>query len=111
MQHAPAYPVSIFLAGDLAQAKHVCREWCFEVGGCVTVTPTTYVYTGGEEEGFVVGFINYPRFPTEPEVLLKRAEDLADRLMHRLFQHSYTIQTPGNTFWISRRPEDTREAR
>ena len=42
----------IYMAGDLAQAKQVCREYCFEVGMCVHVEPVDFIYTGGEETGF-----------------------------------------------------------
>jgi hypothetical protein len=71
---------------------------------CVTVTATSYIYTGGEEAGVIVGFINYPRFPSEPHDINYKAELLAEELMHGLCQHSYTIQTPETTRWYSRRP-------
>jgi hypothetical protein len=103
--NSESYAVSIFIAGDHERAKQICREWCFNIGGCVTVTPTTYIYTGGEESGVIVGFINYPRFPTTPDDLLTKARQLADGLMHGLCQHSYSIQTPETTYWHSRRPE------
>jgi hypothetical protein len=70
----------IFMAGDLAQAKQVCREYCFNVGLCVTVEPLAFIYTGGEESGFRVGLINYPRFPTTAEALHQHATELADLL-------------------------------
>ena len=99
--------VDIFIAGDLQQAKQVCREWCLEVGACVTVEPVDYIYTGGEEAGVRVGFINYPRFPASEAYITGRAENLAERLMHRMCQHSYSIVGPEETTWYSRRPEDT----
>lgn len=95
----------IFMAGDLAQARQVCREYCFAVGLCVTVEPLAFIYTGGEEAGFRVGLINYPRFPATEELLRQRAVDLADRLMKQLCQHSYSIVGPRETEWFSRRPE------
>lgn len=101
---APNIRFDIFIAGDLDQAKQVCREHCFEVGLCVTVAPTTYIYTGGEEEGVRVGLINYPRFPTSHDELREKARALADRLMRRLCQHSYSIVGPDETEWFSRRP-------
>lgn len=94
----------IFMAGDRAQAKQVCREYCFSVGLCVTVEPVSFIYTGGEEAGFRVGLINYPRFPTTEEALHQRASELADCLMQRLCQHSYSIVGPRETEWFSRRP-------
>lgn len=106
---APTIRVDIFIAGDLEQAKQVCREWCMEVGACVTVEPAFYIYTGGEEAGVRVGFINYPRFPSDAEAITARAEDLAELLMYRLCQHSYSIVGPETTRWYSRRPADAGE--
>jgi hypothetical protein len=99
------YYVLIHMAGDLAQAKHVCREFCLRVGLCVTITPTTYIYTGGEEEGFTVRLINYPRLPKEPDEILATARLLAGELRVRLCQHSHTIETPAVTEWVSHRED------
>lgn len=99
--------VEIFMAGDVSTAKQVCREWTYRVGGCVTVTETTYVYTGGEESGFVIGFINYPRFPKEVAEIVKQAKELADLLMVRCCQNSYTLYTPDVSEFLSRKkPND-----
>jgi len=100
----PTIKIEIYIAGDLDQARNICKEWCMEVGACVTVDPTEYIYTGGAETGVRIGLINYPRFPTTYEELLSKAEQLSDRLMRGLFQHSYSIVTPSETIWFSRRP-------
>jgi hypothetical protein len=102
-QSCPTFSVLIHMAGDLASAQAVCREFCFRVGLCVTVTPATYIYTGGEEEGFTVRLINYPRFPKEPSELLVTARALAELLRTRLFQHSYTIESPMGMEWSTSR--------
>jgi hypothetical protein len=102
----PSYPVSIFIAGDYADAVISCRRYCDEVGLCVTVSPTVYVYTGGEEAGVVVGLINYGRFPKEPPAIFAAAEALALRLIEELGQESASIQAPDKTVWISFRAED-----
>ncbi|MDQ0305442.1 hypothetical protein [Ancylobacter polymorphus] len=94
----------IFIAGDLEQAKQVCREYCFDAGLCVTVEPVAYIYTGGEEAGVRVGLINYPRFPSAEGELRVKARGLAEALMRRLCQHSYSIAGPDHTDWYSRRP-------
>lgn len=96
--------IDIFIAGDIEQAKQVCREFCMSDGECVTVEPVDYIYTGGEESGVRVGFINYPRYPRTAAELLDKAERLAEQLMVRLCQHSYSIVAPGTTTWHSRRP-------
>lgn len=100
---APTIRFDIFIAGDIDQAKQVCREHCFEVGLCVTVEPLAYIYTGGEEVGVRVGLINYPRFPSTEDDLSAKATALAQKLMERLCQHSYSIVGPKETVWFSRR--------
>lgn len=103
----PAYPVNIFMAGHYAKALEVCRQYCDDIGFCVTVTPTHYVYTGGHESGIIVGLINYPRFPAEPTEIVDHAIALAERLRVNLGQESYTIQTPDAAYWTSYRKEPT----
>lgn len=99
----PTIRFDIFIAGDIEQAKQVCRQYCFEIGLCVTVEPVAYIYTGGEEAGIRVGLINYPRFPSEEKRLSELAEALANLLLQRLYQHSYTIVGPTETSFHSRR--------
>lgn len=96
-----SYPVSIFIAGDDEQSLQLCREHCDEVGLCVTVTPTTYVYTGGQEAGVVVGLINYGRFPAEAREIFEKARVLAMKLLEGLGQESCSIQAPDKTVWIA----------
>ena len=72
----------------------------------MTVEPTRFIYTGGEETGAVVGLINYPRFPSTPEAILFRARELAMRLLEATCQHSVLVMTPDQTQWISKREQD-----
>ena len=101
-----AYSVRIFMAGDYDAARVICRHFCDKEGLCVTVTPTSYVYTGGEEAGFIVESINYPRFPKQVGLIYAAAHELAEMLRAGLMQQSYTIQTPDAAFWFSWREED-----
>lgn len=103
---AASYPVSIFVAGDPASALKICRTFCDEEGLCVTVTPTTYAYTGGQETGVIVGLINYPRFPACAADIDATAKLLAIELMHKLEQQSVSVQTPTETHWFSIRNAD-----
>lgn len=99
-KHEPTRVVELFMAGDVEHAKQVIRLFCRDVPCCVTVTPTTYVYTGGEEAGFVVGFRNYPRFPSDAYTLRTTAADLADRLRAALGQRSWMlVDASGMTTW------------
>jgi len=103
---SPSYPVSIFIAGRASDIEDQCRTYCDEVGLCVTCTPTCFVFTDGEEEGYIVGLINYPRFPSWPEAIWAHAEALAARLCVEASQESYTIQAPDKTVWFSHRAID-----
>lgn len=98
------FRADIYIGGDIEQAKQVCREFCMK-GLCVTVTPTTFIYTGGEEAGVVVGLINYPRFPSTPTDIIDQATELAGLLRDRLCQHSYSIVTPNQTYWSTLRAD------
>lgn len=93
--------VDIFMAGDIAQAKQIAREFCYENGFCVTIEPCLYIYSGGEEEGFRVGIMDYPRFPLGKVELNDRAYVLAGLLRYRLRQASFTMTTPEETVWYS----------
>lgn len=104
-QTAKTWTAQIYIAGDYAQALEACRDFC-ERGCCVTVTPTTYIYTHGEEAGVVVGLIQYPRRPAPEDELHNTARHLALHLLESLHQGSVTVVTPGTTRFYSRRPED-----
>lgn len=95
----------IYMAGPVQEAERICRDFCLEVGLCVTVTPTSYIYTGGQEAGFVVGFINYPRFPASADEIDAKAEALGTRLLVGLAQLSFSVETAQRTRWFSRRQE------
>lgn len=107
-----SYPVSIFMAGPMKDAFDICMKYCADVGYCVTLNGTGYIsrdIRGGarHDPGFVVGLINYPRFPAEPRTIWHHAETLAALLCSGLDQQSYTIQAPDKTVWFSHRLEDS----
>lgn len=102
---APTWYANIWIAGSHASTIHACRMFC-SGGLCVTVTPTTFVYTYGAEEGVCVRLINYPRFPADPATLREKAERLAQCLKYALVQGSYTIEFSDETVFTSTRPQD-----
>lgn len=99
----PTYTIRLYLSGPIEVAKQMLREHVMVYPRCVTIEPTTFIYTGGEEAGYVVGLLNYPRFPSTPEELNTYAVNLAHRLIDRTFQHSALIVTPTETTWITKR--------
>lgn len=108
------YTVRIYMSGPILVAKQVARKYCMELnqrdgtGLCVTVEPTTFIYTGGEEEGFVVGLLNYPRFPNSEENINQLAEELTGKLLDETCQWSALLVNPRTSMWITRRPENSR---
>ena len=114
MSTLPTYTATIYIAADEAQARAVLRRECYERGLCVTVTPTTFVYTGGEERGVAIGLVNYPRFPSSPGDLFRRAVEVARRLLGECCQRSALVVAPDITEWIcveppgSAKPENAR---
>lgn len=102
IKEVESYWARIYIAGPIKEAEQILRRECFK-GFCVNVYPNKYIYRGGEEVGYVVELINYPRFPADSSVILKKAKELANILMEETFQGSFTIVCPDKTVFISRR--------
>jgi hypothetical protein len=107
MQHKshPTHWARIYMSGPIDVAKQALRAECMREGLCVTIEPTTFIYTGGEEAGFVVGLINYPRFPLDPERINARARLIMHTLLEATKQHSALLMMPDVTEWMSCRAE------
>ncbi len=99
------FTVRIYLSGPVDFAKTILRRECLQRGLCVTVTATLFVYKGGEESGYVVGLINYPRFPSTPVEIEATARELASILLAETYQHSALVETPITSFWMSARKD------
>lgn len=82
------------------EVEDTCQEYVNKIGLCVTVTPTEYIYTDGNEPGVIVGLINYPRFPEYPEQIRKKAVQLAYILKERFDQLKVTVMCPDQTIMI-----------
>ena len=102
---ASTYVVRLYLSGPIEVAKQAIRADTLRAGLCVTIEPTTFIYTGGEEAGYVVGLLNYPRFPCEPQQLEERARDLMNKLLLATHQHSALMVTPERSEWITLREQ------
>lgn len=99
MKTTETYEIKIHVAGEIKAIETVCRIFCLR-GYCVTVTPTNYIYTGGNETGAVVGIMNYARFSKSQEEHNAAALDLAKRLMNDCFQRSCSVVTPTETRYL-----------
>lgn len=103
---APTYTCRIYLSGPIEVAKQALRTECLREGLCVTIEPTTFIYTGGEEIGYVVGLVNYPRFPAAADSIRARAIRIATLLLEATHQHSALIVDPSDSLWITRRVQE-----
>jgi len=73
------------------EVECICQEFVDEVGWCVSITRTRFVYTDGKESGVIVGIINYPRFPSTIEELKNKTIKLATILKEKLNQIRVSI--------------------
>ena len=92
------YTSEIYTIDDV---RRICDEFCNEVKQCVTITPTEYRYVDGSEDGVMIGFINYPRFPATPMAITDRALVLAHKLMIGLKQNRVSVVTPQTTYMLT----------
>lgn len=81
--------------------KQFIYEWVDKIGMCVSVTEVDYIYTGGNEEGLRIEFINYPRFPSNQEELKAKVMDLAHILIKKSKQCNITIVGPKDTIMLT----------
>ncbi len=90
-----AYGVKIYMAGDYNRARHTLREYCSTIGACFSIHRMDYIYSGGEEQGFCITLINYPRFRKPKAEILNQARDIGTKLISDLNQSSYTLEEYG----------------
>jgi hypothetical protein len=69
-------------------------------GLCITVTPTTFIYKDKREVGAIIGFINYPRFPTTKEELEKTAERIARLCKEEYKQKRVSVEYQDRTITL-----------
>lgn len=106
----PTVVCELHMAGDYNHARYVVNKFVQHKSGCFSIWRADYIYTGGEERGFVVRGINYPRFGKTYDWSIVSLKDdlylLGCNLCEALNQRSFTIITPDKTWWYSSRPED-----
>ena len=82
---------------DDQTAYDIGKAYCDEVKLGLTYTETDFVYVDGDEPGFVIGLINYPRFPSTPQDILDHAKNLGGILMKELEQERFSVVCPDIT--------------
>lgn len=89
----------------VTEAYEVCQKYCDEVGLCVTVTNTHFVYKDGNEDGVIVGLIQYPRFPKFNVEIDNLAIRLGYILMEKFKQQRVTIETTDRMIMLEQSDE------
>ncbi len=82
---------------------NVCQKYVDAVGLCVSVRDIDYIYTNGREPGISVTLINYPRFPSTPEIIRRHAVALAEQLRVAAEQERVTVMTSKDTVTLQDR--------
>mgnify|MGYP001399026409 CR=1 FL=1 len=80
--------------------EKLLQDYCNQFPIGLTVTQTRFLYTNGSEPGIIVGLINYPRFPTLPEILREKAFDIAKLLRAAAKQQRVTVVFPDITVML-----------
>ena len=91
---------------DIEELKRFMQGYVDRVSLCVTVTPTTFVYKNGKEDGARIGLINYPRFPATREKIEQIAREIAAMCMKEYKQNRVSIVLPDRTIML----EDTKKS-
>ena len=106
----PTFTATIYVGlkerrtGEIADKEYAIaaiQKYVDVVGLCVTVTETQFVYTSGTEQGIAIGLINYPRFPSQPDLIKSHAISIAEMLLKLCKQQKVSIVMPHETVMIS----------
>lgn len=95
------YQCTLFVGGNIHHIELICRKYV-ETGLCITITPTKYVYTGGAEDGAIIGFINYARFPNTKGNIFELAVELGREIIEQTGQLSFSVMDNENNCYFSR---------
>ena len=90
------------LKSKIRYAKELCQKYCDSAGLGLTFTETEFIYTDGNEPGFIVGLINYPRFPSDVMSIHVKANNIARMLMDSLNQERVSIMYPDETVMLEK---------
>lgn len=88
------------LIHTIDEVHDICKKYVDTIGLCVTITPTKYIYTNGNEPGACIGLINYPRFPDTDENIEIKAIKLAELFLVTFRQFKVTVVMPDRTVML-----------
>lgn len=77
-----------------------CQAYCNTHGLCISVSPVDFIYTDGNEQGFAITLINYPRFPSTRKAIREHAFEIAKRLLWRMNQNRISVVCSDKTYML-----------
>jgi len=80
------------------EAKEILQEYCDVNPRCFTLKQVEYIYTDGNEIGFEIGMINYPRFPDDRHHIICIAMKVAEIFKEKFKQYKVTIVFSDETY-------------
>lgn len=90
----------------LEEAYVICRNYCDNVGLCVTVTPTRFIYSRGQaiadgfEDGCFIELIAYPRFSQSKYDIVALSIELAKIFLVKFKQNRISIIASDQTYTV-----------
>jgi hypothetical protein len=85
------------------EARNILQDYCNKISYCVTLKPIEFIYKDGNENGFEVGLINYPRFPSNQEEITKRAIEIAEIFKNKFNQYKISVVCSDKTYMIEQK--------
>jgi hypothetical protein len=82
------------------EAKQILQNYCNNVPYGLTLKSIEFIYKDGSESGFEIGLINYPRFPSNPEEITKKAIEIAEIFKKEFNQYRISIVCSDKTYMI-----------
>ena len=84
----------------LDEVKDFIQDYVDKTSFCVTITPTTFIYKSGREDGVIIGLINYPRFPSNKKEIERKAEEIASICKKEYAQKRVSIEYQDRTIML-----------
>jgi len=85
---------------NLDEVKDFLQDYVNKSGLCITISPTSFIYRGGREEGIIIGLINYLRFPTQLKKLEQIAEEIASLCKEKYNPKRVSIEYQDRTIML-----------
>ena len=84
------------------EAEQILQEYCDSISYCVSMTPTKFIYKNSNEEGVIIGLINYPRFPSTREDIVNKAFAIAEIFLEKFNQNRISVVYSDQTYLIEK---------